>query len=318
MTAHTLPVKKKEHTGIRGVIRELLMNKHLYLMMLPTVIWFVIFCYFPLYGITLAFKKYDFALGIAGSPFVGFENFKFLFAYDGIGRVFFNTIYLNVLFIVSTTVISVVLAIMFSEIKNKTFKRVTQSIAILPHFVSWAVVSLVLQDFVGTTGLINQAFKALGMSRISFYNEPELWPWIFVILRIWQGCGFGTVTYIAAITGFDTSMYEAARVDGATRFQQIRHITLPLLKPTIVILTIMSVGNIFRGDFGMIYAMVRDTAKLLPTTDVIDTFVYRALRQMNNLGMSTATSLFQSVVGCILVISVNALAKKLDPDTALF
>ena len=317
MTAHTL-TKKKDQTGLRGVIRELLMNKHLYLMMLPTVIWFVIFCYFPLYGITLAFKEYDFALGIGGSPFVGFKNFEFLFAYDGIGRVFFNTIYLNVLFILSTTVISVILAIMFSEIKNKTFKRVSQSIAILPHFVSWAVVSLVLQAFVGTTGLINQAFKALGMSRVSFYNEPELWPWIFVVLRIWQGCGFGTVTYIAAITGFDTSMYEAARVDGATRFQQIRHITLPLLRPTIVILTIMSVGNIFRGDFGMIYAMVRDTAKLLPTTDVIDTFVYRALRQMNNLGMSTATSLFQSIVGCTMVVSVNALAKKLDPDTALF
>ena len=317
MTAHTL-TKKKDQTGLRGVIRELLMNKHLYLMMLPTVIWFVIFCYFPLYGITLAFKEYDFALGIGGSPFVGFKNFEFLFAYDGIRRVFFNTIYLNVLFILSTTVISVILAIMFSEIKNKTFKRVSQSIAILPHFVSWAVVSLVLQAFVGTTGLINQAFKALGMSRVSFYNEPELWPWIFVVLRIWQGCGFGTVTYIAAITGFDTSMYEAARVDGATRFQQIRHITLPLLRPTIVILTIMSVGNIFRGDFGMIYAMVRDTAKLLPTTDVIDTFVYRALRQMNNLGMSTATSLFQSIVGCIMVVSVNALAKKLDPDTALF
>lgn len=318
MTVRTLPAKKKEATGFRGVIRELLMNKHLYLNMLPTVIWFIIFCYVPLYGITLAFKEYDYALEIGGSPFVWFKNFEFLFAYDGIGRVFFNTIYLNVLFIVITTVISVILAIMFSEIKNKTFKRITQSIAILPHFVSWAVVSLVLQAFVGTTGLLNQAFRALGMSRVSFYNEPELWPWIFVVLRIWQGCGFGTVTYIAAITGFDTSMYEAARVDGATRFQQIRHITLPLLKPTIVILTIMSVGNIFRGDFGMIYAMVRDTAKLLPTTDVIDTFVYRALRQMNNLGMSTATSLFQSVVGCILVISVNALAKKLDPDTALF
>ena len=318
MTVRTLPAKKKEATGFRGVIRELLMNKHLYLMMLPTVIWFIIFCYVPLYGITLALKEYDYALGIGGSPFVWFKNFEFLFAYDGIGRVFFNTIYLNVLFIVITTLISVILAIMFSEIKNKAFKRITQSIAILPHFVSWAVVSLVLQAFVGTTGLLNQAFRALGMSRVSFYNEPELWPWIFVVLRIWQGCGFGTVTYIAAITGFDTSMYEAARVDGATRFQQIRHITLPLLKPTIVILTIMSVGNIFRGDFGMIYAMMRDTAKLLPTTDVIDTFVYRALRQMNNLGMSTATSLFQSVVGCIMVISVNALAKKLDPDTALF
>lgn len=318
MTCGTQPARKKAHTGLRGVVTELMTNKHLYLMMLPTVIWFVVFCYIPLYGITLAFKDYDYALGIVGSPFVGFKNFEFLFSYDGIGRVFFNTIFLNVLFIASTTIISVVLAIMFSELKHKGFKRVTQSIAILPHFVSWAVVSLVLQAFVGTNGLINQTLRSLGMSRINFYNEPGVWPLIFVILRIWQGCGFGTVTYIAAITGFDTSMYEAARVDGATRFQQIRHITLPLLRPTIVILTIMSVGGIFRGDFGMIYAMVRDTSKLFSTTDVIDTFVYRALRQMNELGMSTATSLFQSVVGCILVISVNALARKLDADTALF
>ncbi len=311
-----VPVSKK--TGIRGFFQELRINKHLYLMMLPAIIWFAIFCYVPLYGITLAFKDYDYALGIGGSPIVGLKNFEFLFTYDGIGRVFFNTIYLNVLFIVVTTIISVILAIMFSEIKNKPFKRITQSIAILPHFVSWAVVSLVLQGFIGTTGIINQALRSLGMPRINFYNEPAVWPMVFVVLRIWQGCGFGTVTYIAAITGFDTSMYEAARVDGATRFQQIRHITLPLLKPTIVILTIMNVGGIFRGDFGMIYAMVRDTAKLFPTTDVIDTFVYRALRQMNELGMSTATSLFQSVVGCILVVSVNALAKKLDSDTALF
>ena len=318
MTVNTLSAADRGQTGLRGVMRELSMNKHLYLMLLPTVVWFVVFCYFPLYGITLAFKDYDYALGIGGSPFVGLENFKFLFTYNGIGRVFFNTIYLNVLFIVITTVISVVLAVMFSEIKNKPFKRLTQSIAILPHFVSWAVVSLVLQAFVGTNGLVNQLLKLFGASTVNFYNEPGVWPMLFVILRIWQGCGFGTVVYIAAITGFDTSMYEAARVDGATRFQQIRHITLPLLKPTIVILTIMSVGGIFRGDFGMIYAMVRDTTKLFPTTDVIDTFVYRALRQMNELGMSTATSLFQSVVGCIMVLSVNALAKKLDPDATLF
>ena len=318
MTGQTMTAKQKQHTGIGGVIREFVMNKHLYLMLLPGVIWFIIFCYMPLYGIAVAFKKYDFGLGIWGSPFVGLDNFKFLFTYDGIGRVFFNTIYLNVLFLVSTTLISVVLAIMFSELNSKWFKRVTQSIAILPHFISWAVVSMVLQAFVGINGLVNQTLKALGMSTISFYNEPGVWPLVFVILRIWQGCGFGTVTYIAAITGFDTSMYEAAKVDGATRLQQIMHITLPLLRPTIVILTIMGVGGIFRGDFGMIYAMVHDTAKLFPTTDVIDTFVYRALRQMNDLGMSTATSVFQSVVGCILVVATNALAKKLDPDTALF
>ena len=318
MTGHTLTAQQKKRTGIGGVIREFVTNRHLYLMLLPGVVWFIIFCYMPLYGITVAFKKFDFGLGITGSPFVGLDNFKFLFTYDGIGRVFFNTIYLNVLFLVSTTVISVTLAIMFSELKNKWFKRITQSIAILPHFISWAVVSMVLQAFVGTNGLINQLLKSLGLSTINFYNEPGVWPLIFVVLRIWIGCGFGTVTYIAAITGFDTSMYEAARVDGATRLQQIFRITLPLLKPTVVILTIMGVGGIFRGDFGMIYAMVRDTSKLFPTTDVIDTFVYRALRQMNDLGMSTATSVFQSVVGCILVIATNALARKLDAETALF
>ena len=143
------------YRGLRGVIRELAMNKHLYLMMLPAVIWFAVFCYFPMYGVTLAFKEYDYALGITGSPFTGLKNFEFLFTYDGIGRVFFNTIYLNVLFILSTTVISVVLAIMFSELKSKTFKRLTQSIAILPHFVSWSVVAMLLQAFVGTTGLVN-------------------------------------------------------------------------------------------------------------------------------------------------------------------
>ncbi len=318
MTGRALLAKRKERSGIIGVFRELLMNKHLYLMMVPGIIWFIIFCYVPLYGITIAFKKYDFGLGITGSPWNGLDNFKFLFTYAGIGRVFFNTIYLNVIFLVVTTLISVILAIMFSEIRWKPLKRVTQSIAILPHFVSWAVVSLVLQAFIGTNGLINQTLRSLGMSRVNFYNTPGAWPLIFVILRIWQGCGYGTVVYIAAITGFDTTMYEAARVDGATRMQQIMRITLPLLKPTVVILTIMGVGGIFHGDFGMIYAMVGDTAKLFPTTDVIDTFVYRAMRQLNDLGMSTATSFFQSVVGCLLVIGANATARKLDADTALF
>jgi len=287
-------------------------------MMVPTAVWFAIFCYAPLYGIIVAFKKYNYADGILRSPYIGFDNFKFLFRYKGIDRVFFNTIYLNVLFLTITTILSVVLAIMFVEVRSRKFKRISQSIAILPHFVSWAVVSLFLQAFIGTNGLINQLRMSLGNPRFSFYNTASVWPFLFVLLRIWHGCGFGTVVYIAAITAFDPSMYEAARVDGASRLRQIYHITLPLLRPTIVILTIMGVGGIFRGDFGMIYAMVRDNAALYSTTDVIDTFVYRALRQMNDLGMSTATSLFQSVVGFLMVIMTNAFARKMDPDTALF
>lgn len=301
-----------------GMGAELWKNKLLYLMMAPATVWFAVFCYAPLYGIVVAFKKYNYAAGILHSPFVGFDNFRFLFNYRGIDFIFLNTIYLNTLFITITTLLSVILAVMFVEVRSRKFKRVMQSVAILPHFVSWAVVSLFIQAFIGTNGLINQLLITLGGQRYSFYNSAAPWPFIFVLLRVWHGCGFGTVVYIAAITAFDPSMYEAAKVDGASRFRQIRHITLPLLKPTVLILTIMNVGGIFRGDFGMIYSMVRDNAALYATTDVVDTFVYRALRQMNDLGMSTAVSLLQSVVGFALVMMTNAMARKVNPDSALF
>ncbi len=152
----------------------------------------------------------------------------------------------------------------------------------------------------------------------AFYTSPGWWPLILVLLKLWQGAGYGTIVYVAAITGFDQEMYEAARVDGATRMQQITKITLPLLKTTAIMLTIMSVGKIFNGDFGMIYALVGDNASLYSTTDVIDTFVYRALRQLNNLGMSTATSFFQSIVGLVLVFATNFITKKVEPDAAIF
>ena len=287
-------------------------------MTLPAIIWVAIFCYYPMYGILIAFKKFSYKKGIWGSPWAGLDNFQFLFNYNGVGRIFFNTIILNLLFLVSTTLLSIVLALVFVEIKNKVYNKVVQTIAIFPHFVSWTVVAMFMSGIIGSSGIITRWVVEAGGEDPLFYNTPGWWPLILVLLRIWQGAGYGTIVYVAAITGFDQEMYEAAKVDGATRLQQITRITLPLLKTTAIMLTIMGIGKIFNGDFGMIYALVGDNANLYPTTDVIDTFVYRALRQLNNLGMSTATSLFQSVVGLILVFMTNALTKKVEPDAAIF
>lgn len=308
----------KEHLGFRGGCKELWKNKFLYLMALPTIIWILVFCYYPMYGVLIAFKDFSYKKGIWGSPWTGLKNFQFLFRYNGVGRIFTNTIVLNLIFLVCTTATSVVLALVFTEIKNRIYNRLVQTIAIFPHFISWAVVAMFLGGIIGSNGILTNLIVEMGGNKISFYNDAKWWPLILTLLRVWQGAGYGTIVYVAAITGFDQEMYESARVDGATRLQQITKITLPLLKTTVIMLTIMSIGKIFNGDFGMIYALVGDNAALYGTTDVIDTFAYRALRKLNNLGMSTATSLFQSAVGLVLVYLTNLLTKKVEPDAAIF
>ncbi len=287
-------------------------------MTVPSIIWICIFSYYPMYGILIAFKDYSYKKGIWNSPWAGLDNFRFLFNYKGIWKIFSNTILLNLLFLIFTTFFSVLLALVFVEIKNKVYNKLVQTIAIFPHFVSWTVVAMFMSGIVGSSGIITNWITSNGAADPMFYRNAEAWPIILVILKIWQGAGYGSIVYVAAITGFDREIYEAAKVDGATRLQRVTKITLPLLRTTIIMLTIMSVGKIFNGDFGMIYALVGDNTGLFSTTDVVDTFVYRALRQMNNLGMSTATSLFQSVVGLILVFLSNAITKKIEPDAAIF
>jgi len=206
----------------------------------------------------------------------------------------------------------------FVEIKNRTYKKVVQTIAIFPHFVSWTVVAMFLSGIIGSTGFLIKFFIELGGKNPSFFSQAKYWPVIFVFLKIWQGAGYGTIVYVAAITSFEPEMYEAAKIDGASKLQQIFFITLPMLKVTVIMLTLLGIGKIFNGDFGMIYAVVGDNTTLFPTTDVVDTFVYRALRQLNNLGMTTATGLFQSVVGFILVLVSNKLTKLAEPDAAIF
>lgn len=311
-------VRTAQKLNIIFFLKEIRRNFLLYTMMLPGIVWLFIFSYIPMAGITLAFKEYDYSLGILESPWNGFYNFQFIFLGQNLGSVTFNTIYLNLLFIVTGTFASVFLAILFSEIQNKYFKKISQSIVILPHFISWAIVAAFLGGFISDKGIVNQFLTSAGAEKIDFYSNPAYWPWLLVILRIWQGAGFGTIVYIAAITGMDREIYEAAQIDGANRFQLIQKITLPLLKNTIVLLTIMSIGNIFRGDFGMIYALVGDNSILYPTTDVIDTYVYRALRANSNLGFSTAASFYQSTVGFVMVMLSNWVVKKFNPESALF
>ena len=303
---------------MKEVFSELWKNKKLYLMTLPPIIWIMVFCYYPMHGILIAFKDFSYKEGIWKSPWVGLDNFKFLFNYNGILRIFSNTILLNVLFIASTTFLSIVLALVFTEIHNRIYNKVVQTIAILPHFVSWTVVAMFLSGIIGSAGTLTNFIIQKGFDNPSFYTEAKWWPMILVFLRIWQGTGYGTIVYIAAIKGFDQEMYEAARVDGATRWQMVTKLTLPLLKTTAIMLTLMSVGKIFNGDFGMIYALVGDNSSIFETTDVVDTFVYRALRQLNNLGMSTATSFFQSIVGLLLMLFANFTVRKIAPENALF
>ena len=293
-------------------------NPWLYGLCVPALLFFLLFSYIPMAGLYIAFVDYRPMKGIWASDFIGFENFKAFFATDTWITVTGNTLFLNALFILFTTATSVIIAIMLSEMASKWVKKITQSIVILPHFMSWTVISMLSVAILASNGMVNQIISTFGANPIEFYNTPSVWPAVLVILRIWQGAGFGSIVYLATITGIDSSIYEAAQVDGANRFQCITRITLPLLKNTIIMLTIMSVGKIFNGDFGMIYAMVGSNSILYPTTDVIDTYLFRQLLENPSMGQTAAVGLVQSVLGLLFVLLCNKVANKWSPESALF
>lgn len=303
--------KKVKKTGI---IHELKKNSFLYLMTVPGIILVILFSYIPMGGLIIAFQKYSLRTGIK-SPFVGLDNFKILLdksILEGILTALKNTLLLNVLFIVATTFMAVVLAIAFSEIKRKRYANTLQSMSILPYFLSWSVISLILDIFINpTTGIWKDG-------PISFYTQPEVWRVLLVIMRIWQGAGYTAIVYLATITGIDTQIMEAAEIDGASKWNKIVKITIPILKPTIILMILFSVGKIFYSDFGMIYALVGDKSALYTTTDTIDTYVYRMMRQMQRYDITAAIGLLQSVAGFIFVVGANKLAKKFEPDSAIF
>ena len=310
----------KRHRGISGVLHELFVEHWvLTLMALPAILYVFLFSYVPMFGIILAFKNYTYTKGIFGSEWVGLANFRYLFVSGSIMRVTVNTVLYNIAFMVVGTVLQITAALFFSEILGKYFKKITQTMMLLPFFISWVVAgSIVFNLFSNRYGLINNLLTSMGLAKMDFMNTPSIWPFIIIVFQAWKSIGYGSIVYLANISGIDHEMYEAAEIDGATIFQRIRKITLPLLKPTVVILILLNLGNIVRGDFGMFYNLTGNNALLYKVTDVVDTFVYRSLMNLQNYGMSTAAGLYQSILGFILILLVNFLIKKIQPDYSLF
>lgn len=302
-----------------GFIYEIVKNRYLYLLALPGILFLLIFAYMPMLGHLLAFQNYRLSDGLFGSEWVGFKNFEFFFGSKDWLRVTWNTVFLNGLFLVFGLGTAVVLAVLLNEVTGKWFKKTAQSFVFLPYFISWLVVSMMVQTmFSSTEGMMNQALTALGSEGVDWYLTPSVWPYILTFVYVWKVAGYNSIIFLASITGISSEYYESAKMEGASRFQQIIYITLPLLRPIIIIMTLLGIGRIFYGDFGMIYAIIGDVGVLFPTTDVIDTYAYRALRQMGNFSMSSAIILYQSFMGLIAVIFFNRLARKLDPDSRLF
>lgn len=285
---------------------------------LPMLLVFI-FNYLPMVGIIIAFKDYRYSTGVFGSRWVGLNNFKFFFKSTEFARITVNTLYLNALFILTGTVMSLLVAILLYQLTNRTAIKTIQTIFITPYFVSWVIASYMLYGFLNTRfGILNTWLEKLGSGAVDWYSDPKPWPVIFVIVYLWKSIGMDSITYYAALMGIDSSLIEAGEIDGANNRQIIRHVIIPTMLPLVSILTILKIGNIFRADFGMFYQLPRDSGSLYQTTDVVDTYIFRALREIGDMGMGSAVGLLQSAVGFVLVMITNAISKKIDPDRALF
>ncbi len=300
-------------------IHEMKKNHTLYLMCIPALVFMLLFNFIPLHGLWMAFTKYDLLDGIFGSKFVGLKNFEYFFFGTGMGpKVIFNTLYINFFGLILGLVFPISIAILFNEIQSKRFKQFSQSMMFFPYFLSWVVVGAIIYGLFATdVGVVNRILEAFGASPIRWYAEPKYWKTILIIANLWKWCGYSSITYMAAMASFDSTLYEAAKVDGANKFQQILYLTLPMLKPTAVILTLMSVGRIFFGDFGMIYGIIGNNPVIGNEVAVIDTYVYSSMRTLG-FSYSTAIGLFQSLMGLVLVTLCNKFAKKINDGEGLF
>jgi len=294
----------------------------LYLLALPGTIALLLFSYFPMTGIILVFKDYNFRGGIFKSPWAQplFKNFIYFFNNKSTAiRATSLTVMYNLLFFAVGTVVAVAIAIMLSEIASRFFVKISQSMMFLPYFISWMVSGAILYALLNPqTGMINQMIAAVTGSTYDFYSHPGIWILILTIVNTWQSCGYNSIIYYGVLTGIDSSLYEAAKVDGATKWQCIRHITIPLLKPTIIILFLLSVGNIMRGNLNMIIGLTNLNPVLFPTTDLIDVFVYRSGVRNGEMAFASAISLYQSIFGFIFVVLANKIAGKFDEESTLF
>lgn len=307
--------KKKKHYFLQDLKRNWL----LWLMLVPMFAYFIINSYLPMVGIYFAFTDYNFKDGLFGSPFIGLKNFEYLWASNTLGRLTINTILYNIAFIVLGNVLQIFMAILISQLAGKWFKKITQTMMFMPYFVSYVILSVVVYNFLNYEyGWINHFLQSIGVEPVNFYGEPNYWPFIITFFEIWKGLGYGMVVYLATILGISKELYEAATVDGANIFQQIRYILLPHVKPTFIILLLYAIGSIMKGQFQLFYQTVGNNGLLFRTTDIIDTYVYRVTTTTFDFGIGTAAGLYQSVFGFILVVVVNWLVKRKNTEYALF
>lgn len=306
----------------RGLFRELVRNRTLFLMILPVLLFFLVFSYLPIVGVYFAFTNFNYTGGLFGSPFVGLKNFEFLFAggkYAVIWTITRNTVLYNLAFIVLGNLLQMLVAIVISELPGSAVKKTSQTLMFLPHFISYVLVGVFAYNLFNlNSGFINGILKGLGMEPVNFYGTPWIWKYILVAADLWKGVGYGSVVYLAAVMGIDRSFYEAADIDGANIYQKIRLITLPLLRTTFVMLLLFGLGRILRGQFDLFYNLVRDNGMLFEATDIIDTYVYRSLIKNFDIGLGTAAGLYQSLFGFLIVVAANAMVRKVNKDYALF
>ncbi|SFH81863.1 putative aldouronate transport system permease protein [Lachnospiraceae bacterium NLAE-zl-G231] len=322
MSKQKTPYKMAAASKSSPALRKFRQDIPLYILALPGVIALLLFSYFPMAGIVLVFKDYNFRGGIFGSPWADPITKNFRFFFNNISTAMRSTgltVMYNLLFFIIGTIFAVAIAIMLSEIKGKFFIKISQSLMFLPYFISWMVMGAILYAMLNVdSGLVNQILISIGKEPIDFYAKPKTWIAILTIVNTWQSCGYTSIIYYGVLTGIDSSLYEAAKVDGATKLQCIRKITIPLLRPTIIILFLLSIGNMLKGNLNMIIGLTNLNPVLFPTTDLIDVFVYRSGVRNGEMAFASAISLYQSIFGFLLVITANKIAGKFDKDSTLF
>ena len=310
---------KTEKKAVRRTGKKKISNADLYVMIFPAVVYFIIFAYLPMIGLIIAFKNYNYTDGILFSPWCGLDNFKFLFESGKAWMLTRNTIVYNIVFLITGISFEVVLAVFLSEIGGTKLKKLCQSVMISPNFISWVVIAVFAYSFLNfETGVVNRLLISMGHNPVQFYSEVGAWKYILVFVNLWKSAGYGSIIYLATITGMDTSIYEAAEIDGANAWKRIRYITLPLLTPTIITMSLLSVGRLLRGNFDMFYQLIGNNGILYDSTDIIDTYIFRALMTSPNIGMSSAVGFLQSVLCFLIIIAVNKAVKMYEADYALF
>ncbi|ULO09803.1 sugar ABC transporter permease [Paenibacillus sp. 19GGS1-52] len=309
---------KKTAKGL-SPFKELRKNWVLYAMFLPIAIYFIIFAYIPMSGVVMAFKEFNYRDGIFLSPWNGWENFQYFFQSGKAWLVTRNTMMYNVVFLATYTFFSILAAVLISETYHKFFKKAAQTFMFLPYFISWVTVSAFVYNFLNYEfGIVNVFLRNIGLEAIDIYSTTGYWYLLLPLLYVWKWVGFGSVLYLAAIVGIDQEIYEAATIDGATRFQKIMRITLPLLKPTVIVLILLGLGRIMRGEFDMFYQLIGNNGTLMNATDIIDTLVFRSLVGTQDFGMASSVGLYQSVLTLIIILFANSMVRRYDKDNALF